>query len=552
VGVAAPTAAGVLRPSIGPVAVLVVLTFAVSAATLLLAGGIPSGPERPQAFAYLLSRNEPAAAWLSCGLILLAAVASRLFPRACENVLVLRLAADPRPFVAAMTLSLAAAAVLVYRAHPLAMDEYAPVFQAHAFARFSLSGKVPPELVPRIAPPSQFWFIQARPSGELISSYWPGFALLLTPFVWLRVPWLLNPLLGGATLLVLWRLVRKLWPETPAPGWAVLLAASSPAFVVNSISFYSMSAHLLAALAFAGLMLEKRHVAAGAVGSLALVLHNPLPHALYALPWIAWAALRPEGVRNLARLAFGYLPGSLVLGLGWFLFRTGFQPAATGGPGGLSGLSASLARVAFAPPSLELLWSRSVNVAELALWAVPALLPLSCIGAWARRNEVGPRLIALSALSVFVGYLFVPFDQGHGWGFRYFHVAWGALPLLGAAALVSPVAERPPMRGLMLFAALANLVAGNLLRCAQVRSFIDAHLAQIPAPPERSRLEIVMVHVHSGYYTIDLVQNDPFLEGSRWVLMSRGLDDDRHFIQQAFPKARLAASSETATVWQVE
>jgi len=61
-----------------------------------------------------------------------------------------------------------------------------------------------------------------------------------------------------------------------------------------------------------------------------------------------------------------------------------------------------------------------------------------------------------------------------------------------------------------------------------------------------------MVHVYAGHYTIDLVQNDPFLEGSRWMLMSHGPADDQSFIQQSFPRARLAASSATATVWKVE
>jgi len=546
----APTLRSALRRPIGPVAAQVLIALALAAATVLLARAVPPG--LTPAFQYLFRRNEPAAAGLCCGLVLLAAAASRLFPRWSENVLVSRLAADARPFVAGVTVLLAVGAVVVYRAHPLSMDEYAPLFQAGAFAKLKLTGKVPPELLPRLIPEADFWFIQARPSGELISSYWPGLALLLTPFVWLGVPWLLNPLIGGATLLLLWRLGRKLWPGTSAAGWAVLLAAASPAFAIDAMSFYSMPAHLLAALAFTWLMLEERFVAAGALGSFAMVLHNPLPHVLYAAPFLAWIALRPDRWRNLGRLAVGYLPGTLVLGLGWFLFRSGFQGVAAGTPGGLPALVSSLMKVVFAAPSLRLLWARSVNVSELVLWAVPALLPLACLGGWTRRAEIGPRLIALSALTVFAGYLFVPFDQGHGWGFRYFHVAWGALPLLGAGALTSEGADRAALRGLMLFAAVGSLVAGNLLRCHQVRTFIDAHLAQIPAAPSERGQEIVMVHVNAGHYTIDLVQNDPFLEGSRWMLMSHGPADDQSFIQQSFPRARLAASSATATVWKVE
>ena len=342
---------------------LILLTIVVAAATLLLARSVPPG--RPPAFEFLFRRDEPAAAWLSCALIILAAAAARLFSSVRENALVAGLTADPRIFVAAVTAVLAGAAVLVYRAHPLAMDEYAPVFQAGAFARFSLTGKVPPELIPRMVPQAPFWFIQTLPSGEMISSYWPGLALLLTPFIWIGAPWLLNPLLGGATLLVLWRLARKLWPQTAAPGWAVLLTAASPAFVVNSISFYSMTAHLLAALGFAALMLEERYLAAGALGSLALVLHNPLPHAIYAVPWLMWVAMRPRRWIDLARLGLGYLPGTMVLGLGWFLFRARFAHSTSpGGAAGLHALVASLARVSFAAPSWQVLWDRSVSVCE--------------------------------------------------------------------------------------------------------------------------------------------------------------------------------------------
>ena len=160
--------------------------------------------------------------------------------------------------------------------------------------------------------------------------------------------------------------------------------------------------------------------------------------------------------------------------------------------------------------------------------------------------------MAFSALSVFAAYLFVRFDQGHGWGFRYFHVAWGALPLLSAGALVSPATDRTTLSRFVLFAALGSLAAGNALRLWQVRTYIDAHLAQIPDSPASSSLKIVMVHVNSGYYTIDLVQNDPFLDGSRWTLMSTGPADDLRFIRKAFPGARLAASSETASVWDLE
>jgi hypothetical protein len=154
-------------------------------------------------------------------------------------------------------------------------------------------------------------------------------------------------------------------------------------------------------------------------------------------------------------------------------------------------------------------------------------------------------------LLVFAAYFLVTFDQGHGWGYRYFHPAWGALPLLGAGALVHP-AVQPAVRRFLAASAAASLLACTALRFAQVRTFIDAQLAQIPATDSSgSKLEVVMVRIGRGYYTIDLVQNDPFLDGGRWMLFSSGETDEERFMAQAFPGARMVRSNATASVWQV-
>src|SRR5882672_10957874 len=258
-----------MRLPIGAAPATAISGVALGALSLVLAHPLPSGgPVAPHVFEYLFSRNEPQAAWLAIAVVLASAVLAR-WGRVPGSV-VPRLAADPRAFVAGVTLVLAAAALLVYRAHPLSMDEYAPLFQARVFARGRLAGQVPPDLVPRLIPPFTRWFIEAAPSGAMLSAYWPGFALLLTPFVWIGCPWLLNPLLGGATLLLAWRLAGRLWPGTSAAGWAALFTAASPAFSVNAISFYSMAAHLAASLCFAALVIEERLFLAGVVGSLAI------------------------------------------------------------------------------------------------------------------------------------------------------------------------------------------------------------------------------------------------------------------------------------------
>ncbi len=534
-----------------PAASLLLATLAISALTLVLARSfVPIGPARPKAFEFLFLRDEPAAAWLSAALVLVAvlAAAARRLP---DRLFVSALAEDPRAFIGCVTAALAVAAVLVYRMHPLSMDEYAPLFQARIFARGHLVAQVPPEVVPRLVPPFR-WFIEASADGRMVSAYWPGFALLLTPFVWVGMPWLLNPLIGGATLLVLWWIGRRVWPGTAAPGWVVLLTAASPAFVVNAISYYSMAAHLLASACFAALLVDptpRRLLWAGAVGSVALTLHNPLPHTLFAVPFLVPIALRPGRLRNLATLAAGYLPGTLLLGAGWFWVRAQVGGNAETAAHSAAGAISAMAKVAFALPSIDSLWSRGVNLSELGLWAPPGLLMLACFGAAWGRDDSFVRKLAVSALLTLAAVVFVPYSQGHGWGFRYFHAAWAALPLLGAKALEDRRAG-PGLRRMALAAALGSLLLGNAMRFSQVRSFIDGQLRQVPKGTSPSTLDVVFLRPDRGYYTLDLVQNDPFLDGDRWILLSRGPDEDARLMAR-FPNARRTLRTGVAELWQI-
>ena len=542
-----------LRALIGWTAASALVCFALRA--LVLEDVRPG--EKLHIFWHLFLRDEPAAAVLGLGVALAAVLIARLaWPAALDGALG-RLAARPWTFIAAATAILAVAAVIVYHRHPLSMDEYAPLFQARAFARGSLWGEVPPEVLPRLVPIRSGDFLEASLDGRVISSYWPGFALLLAPFAALGVPWLLNPLLGGATLWIVWRLARRLLPSPSAAGWAVLLTAASPAFAANAISFYSMSAHLLFNLLFVSLILEpepRRLFAAGAVGSFALALHNPVPHLLFALPWMAWIGLRQGGARRLAALLLGYVPLSAVLGLGWLWVRSRLAGATAQGPGPVE-LAAGLARIAFSAPGLDLVLARAAGLIELILWAVPGLLLVASWGALRSLRRTGDRrlfLLALSGVCTLAGYMFVPFNQGHGWGFRYFHSAWGVVPLLAAAFLTSPDVQKTFLPRAMLVCAALSLALGTGLRFAQVRGFIEDHLAQLPRAATSQERRVVFVHRDRGYYSQDLVQNDPFLDGSRWILLSAGDESDAQWMRRAFPGSRRIAANEVASVWAVE
>jgi len=101
-------------------------------------------------------------------------------------------------------------------------------------------------------------------------------------------------------------------------------------------------------------------------------------------------------------------------------------------------------------------------------------------------------------------------------------------------------------------AVAASLALATGLRFVQVRSFIEGQLAQIPSGAGSSASEVIFVRVDRGYYMQDLVQNDPFMEGRRWILYSAGPLEDARFMNTWFKGARLAVHTDVADLWQVD
>lgn len=197
-------------------------------------------------------------------------------------------------------------------------------------------------------------------------------------------------------------------------------------------------------------------------------------------------------------------------------------------------------------------------LAKIWLWAVPGLMLLSLLGLRRSGGNVRVRLLGWSGLATLLGFLFVPVDQGHGWGFRYFHAAWFTLPVLAVLA-IWPIAGRPSTRlpaadgarqlaGTAAAWALISIAVLTGVRALQVESFIARHLAQLPAVSE-GQAEILFVRSRVGYYTADLVQNDPFLRTRPIVMLSRGDEEDRKLMEQRFPEMELLASSPTGVAW---
>jgi hypothetical protein len=436
----------------------------------------------------------------------------------------------------------------VYQNHPLSMDEYAASLQASVFARGNLAGRVPPELIDWMVPP---WFqghflVVNKLSGEIASAYWPGFSLLLTPFVWLGVPWACNPLIVASSVLLSGQLAREITGKESARGWAIILAIASPAFTLNGISYYSMPAHLLFNLVFVWLLLRPssgRIVLAGFVGSFALVLHNPYPHILFALPWLAWIVFRRDGgIRNVFLLALGYIPLITLIGIGWtsyletirqFSQAIAISEAQTAQLPWIIRTATSLTHP-FHWPTETTLTYRISGLVKLWLWSAPFLIVVAALAAYQLPNRM-LKLMGASLMITIAGYFLIPVSQGHGWGDRYSHSAWGVLPILASAWICSlPLQERRSEALLTMIAkgALLSLIILTTLRAEQIGAFMGNHLAQLPPFPEK---QAAIVFVRNGYYAMDLVQNDPFLRNQPWIFRSQGYQADMELAKRLFP-----------------
>lgn len=428
------------------------------------------------------------------------------------------------PWAAALFAAVAwAGLVWVVRCYPLSRDESCLLFQARIFAGGKIVAPVATDLIPALWPASPQFLVTHSAAGFWHSMYWPGFSLLLAPFAGLGAPELLNPLVGGATILVAWAYFRARGFSGGALLGAMSLLLCGAGVWCMAMTYYAFPAHALLNLLFAWLLLRpgaRRAVAAGAVGSLALCLHQFVPHALFALPWCV-GLLRARDWRRLGWLACGYAPLSLLLGVGWFLLTAGGDAHCVSKLS-LGRVAAALASgnfdVGMSPPSGAALLMQVLPLTQVLLWSAPAVAALAIagwrLGGWG--DEERRWAWALAVTLVF--YAFVPYTPGHGWGYRYAFPVWLAPVVLGASAFRLESGAR------FVRAALATgLVAIALLlpyRMWQMGSFIRGRLAPLEAVADWRG--IVFVDPDGGWYHEDYIANDPFLRNRPLFLFSRG------------------------------
>ncbi len=499
-------------------------------------------------FQYLLMINDFKTAWLGLGVCAIAACWKN--PKPILKVVDFVSAHEIATAVAVAAAS-ALGAVFVYHNNAFSMDEYAAVFQSKIFAAGRLTANLPPSVIDWLIPPgfNGSFLIASRTTGQAIEGYWPGFSLLLAPFQFLGAPWLCNASLAASAVFLIYRITLDITSDRRAAGWAAVFTLGSGAFVANAISYYSMQAHLTANLLFVWLLLKPtpyRAFGAGIVGSLALVLHNPFPHAMFAAPWIVAIGFSKEQRRFFLPLILGYLPLTVILGAGWLHLRE----LVTAGGSGFNVVGDNI-NAYFSIPDKSMIDTQAAALVKMWIWASPCVFLFAVLGRLRRGDDRFVRLLAQSAVTTLVGYIFFVLDQGHGWGYRYFHSAWGVVPILAGCAMTGRPESNGRLTAFAGYAALLNLLLVVPYQMTQIDAVIARHSAQLPKARKPGNDIYFVRAALGGFYLGDLVQMDPLLRADDLILFSAGPELDAELRRQNWPTATLVDRGLGVEEWNI-
>ena len=397
----------------------------------------------------------------------------------------------------------------IMHALPFSMDEYVAAFQSHIFAAGRVAVSLPEEWRQFGRALNPVFVVYDGPTHTWLSSYWPLYGALRSLFLRVGADRLLNPALAALSVPLVYACARRLWPDDKVRAWtAVGFLVLSSQFLFMSMTGYSMPAHLAANLLWIYAFSRGDRagwLSAPIVGVVALGLHNPVPHALFAAPFLLQLVLMRRWAWT-AYFAVVYLAG-IAAWLAWAQFVTTISVG-----GGLLDM--------FATPGLTMLGVQELSLTLILSWQTPLLAVLLIWVALARGSlTTTEQCLALGIVLSFGFFLFYPLTQGHGWGYRYTYPVLGNMALLGASGMARMGAAlgRRTTQRLLLASTLVTVFVQLPLRAWQieryVRPFARAHdyVAHIDA-------DVVIVDPTTSWYGIDLIRNDPLLRNRPKVL----------------------------------
>jgi hypothetical protein len=425
--------------------------------------------------------------------------------------------------------------------YSLSSDEFMTDFQAEIFLHGKVTAEVPPQWLSavRVIKPIYVDYLPVTHSWK--GAYLPVYAGLRALFQAVNLQFFLNPFLAAITVLALYGTARNIWPnERQYAFLASLLLAAAPQFLLMSMTAYAMPAHLALNTLWLWLYTRpdlRRFYLAPFVGVLAIGLHQPIVHALFVAPFLIRLVLER---RWRAVISFGliYSLGSAV----WYTWRLHYLPPSAGAAGSIFRL--------FNPKMIVIQPMDLLLIIGWSCLATPLLAVLGFRRIFRRLNVTAPvgaslrgardphlslleqnlpsrgpeigihskhrailRDSALSCLLTFGFYYFFFADQGHGWGYRYFHGTLSCLILVavnGWEVLVETAGARRA-RNFVLAGVAVSLLVALPLRCYQAETFIRP-FARASEAIHSMNAEVVGIDPRFAWYSNDLIRNDPFLE----------------------------------------
>lgn len=403
--------------------------------------------------------------------------------------------------------------------YDMSRDEQMATFDAMVYGQGKLVQPVPPFWQGNIEVLNTLFMSVQSGSVAWLSSYLPVNSAVRALFGAVSAPELANPTLAALGAVALWRCVERLWPgDKAALAIALLFYGMSAQVLVTSMTSYAMTGHLALNLVWLALFLrEDRWGDAGAiaVAFLATGLHQPVPHPLFAAPFLL--ALGFANKRRGAAFVMAYA----LIGLFWLGWPQVIAPmlSVTGGAaeaqnGDFIGRMVAL----FTHRDSLGLFETCANLLRFVAWQHVLAVPLALIGMMAaRRDRVAMGLVGGVALTVLFMAVVLPY-QGHGFGYRYLHGLIGNVALLAVYGWKRLEAHRATLQPVLLRTSLATV--GLML---PLQAFF-AHSFYAPYAEARMRIlaleaDYAVVPVSGVAFAGDLVFNPPELDQKPILLM---------------------------------
>jgi hypothetical protein len=414
---------------------------------------------------------------------------------------------------------------LVFGDFPLTRDEILADFDAGFIAQGRLIAPIAAEWQPFASALMPQFMLPVPPGTGWLSAYLPGNAALRAlGELTVGAEWT-SPILAAVSVVAVYRIGRRLWPEAPdAALVAALLLASSAQVLTQAMTAYATTAHLALNLVWLWCFLRrdwKGETGALAAGFLATGLHQLIFHPLFVAPFILQLWLD----RNWRR-ALLYTAGYGAICLFWIAY---WQILLAGGAGGQAAGAGGLAeRVmlllgAFDASAFP---TTAFNLLRFLSWQNLVLLPFALL-AWPairRGDGIARPLLTGIALTILAMLALLPW-QGLGWGYRYVHGLIGSFVLLAGHGWLSLGRDgETRIRGFVLAAGIAaSLLVIVPLHLKQAHDYV-APMRRAYATVSTAAVDVVIVAPVADWFD-DLVRNRADLANRPKVMNGTRLSD---------------------------